>query len=207
MRCLRVFLRKTRAFCGKNHKNSRFFQQKLFQCLKNLVFGLQKCGCERLSWRVFDFLALAHCSLGAILGFSRVRIACLARFRLSRACALLSWHVLGFFALAHCFPGAFLGFSRLRIALLARFWVFRVCGLLAWRDFGLSSQRDALLTTFCLLAPLAFCHKALPCGKTTKIRAYSVHFHPSKVLWCGFFGKKWAFKEQLKFASKCERKL
>ena len=115
---------------------SHLFQQKFFQCLKNLVFGLQKCVRILLPWRVFGLLALAHCFPGAFSTFSHLRIASPKHFRLSRTCALLPWRVFGFLALAHCFPGAFLGFSRLRIAFPVLFWVFRVCARLPQLVFG-----------------------------------------------------------------------
>ena len=114
-------------------------------------------------------------SRGTFLGFSRVRTALLARFRLSRACALLSRRVFGVLACAHGSLGAFLGFSRVRIALLARFRALRVCALLSWHVFGLSSQRDALLTEFSCGKLAQFWQKPqkfAACYRASKVRVH-----------------------------------
>ena len=162
---------------GKNHKNSRLFCA--FSPFKRTFVTSSACfwdsgtlpkphaarfwrKCERilLSWHVFGLLALAHCFPGAFSAFSRLRIASLARFRLSRACALLPRCFFGFFACAHGFPGSFSGFSRLCTAFSARFRAFIAARCVAYRVF--------LRKTRAVLA------------KNTKIRAYSVRFHPPK---------------------------
>ena len=96
-------------------------------------------------------------SCGKLAGFSRVRTASPARFWALRVCAFVarrslayrvfllanSRHIFGFLVSAHCFPRS-------------------VFGLLALAHL---SQGEALLTSFCLLALLAF----LPlCGKKHK---------------------------------------
>ena len=205
MRCLPSFPAENSRSFGNEHKNSRFFRQKIqklafisakiFQCLKNLVSGLQKCVCARLPSQgralltIFCLLALlAFLPQGRALrqktqkfeahfwrkcertllsrrfpGKVQTHFVSPTRFRGKCACARLAWRDFGESASAFCFPDTISGKMRLRIAFMARFW--GKCGriLLAWRVFGenadafwLSSQRDALLTTFCLLAMLAF---------------------------------------------------
>ena len=154
--------------------------------------------CALLAWRVFDFLALAHCFPGAFLGFSRVRTASPTRFRGKCVCARLpsQGRVLRHSAM-RCLP-TFVA----RLCLAYRLFVCSQCS-----QFCVAAQCAAYIAAHCAAYRVFLRKTRAVLAKNTKIRAYSVRFHPSKAVWCGFFGKKWAFKEQLKFASKCERKL
>ena len=90
-------------------------------------------------------------SCGKLAGFSRVRTASPAHFRLSRACALFPpkrfrasracalfpRHVFELCACAHGFPCAFSGFSRLRTASPTRFRASRACARLPRHVFEL----------------------------------------------------------------------
>ena len=166
---------------GKEHKNSRLFLQKpqkfafisakTFQCLKNLVSGLQKCVCERLVWRDFGESADAHCFPEAFSGKVRVHFARLVRFWGKCACAFC-------FIAARCAAYDFLFARTARIFAVsrqktqkfaARFWGKCVCARGSTARFG---------------------------GKCAFIMAIG-----AKII------RKGAFKERLKFASKCERKL
>ena len=154
---------KTRAFFCKNHKNSCLFRQKP---QKFVPFSAKTTKTRAYFSKNFSM------SQKSCVWASKVRVRTARSMHFWRKCEriLLDWRVFGENADAFCSLGAFLGKVRAHFAFMA---CFRgKCGRILFRrhDFGesalahfASSQRDALLTTFCLLAPLAFCRKAEPC--------------------------------------------
>ena len=161
----------------------RFQPSKVLLLLRSAYFGVQKFFC---------------CLPEAISGFKRTFVASPKCFHLSKVLLRL---------------------ASQRDALFTDFLFARNARIFV-------SQRSALLTEFsCGKLALIFLQKpqkfAPFTAKSTKIRAYSVRFHLSKAVLrpirgvfglqkffgAVFSGKSGRFKEQLKFASKCRRKL
>ena len=138
-------------------------------------------------WKTRGLLALAHCFPRSFLGFARVRTAFPACFWAMCGRTLLPRYIFWQCAGALCFPGAFSTDAQTHFVLPAYFRPMRKRTLLPRHIFDQCanalcspgafstdarthfafperlSQRDALLTSFCLLALLAFCRKAEPC--------------------------------------------
>ncbi|MCH5294272.1 MAG: hypothetical protein J1E07_11125, partial [Treponema sp.] len=157
-------------------------------------------------------LATKTTKIRAVLAFKSAFAPCLVRFRRSKVLLLLRSAYFGLQKHFHCFSEAFSAFKRSFTPCLACFWRSKVLLLLRSAYFGLQkcfhclpeaflgfksslSQRDALLTDFlfarnarilpqgsALLTEFS-CGKLVPfAAKSTKIRAYSVHFQPSKAV-------------------------
>ena len=169
----RVFLRKTRVALRQKPQKfavfsafspSRLFQQKFFQSLKNLVFGLQKCVrtlLHRSAMRCLRLFVCSQCShfvarqsLAYRVFLRKTRAFCGKKHKNSRffftslVCALLAWCDFVESADALRFPEAFPGKVRAHFACSACFW--GKCGriLLPRSVFGESADAFCLLGVF-----------------------------------------------------------
>ena len=149
--CVRRFATRTASLPSFPAENSRLFQQKLFQCLKNLVSGLQKY------FRYFP---------DAFSAFGSAPVAFPAHFCPSGAFPLLSRRIFSLWECSQGFPRTFPGFGSIPTASPACFQPLGVLPRLPPRIFVLREHSQGFPRAFPTFGsiPVAFPAHFRPLG-------------------------------------------
>ena len=193
--CLRVLLRKTRAFFGFSPSRPPTFpstawgsRPKTLRSFARSNFSVQKYFVARqsLAYRLFVCSQCSHfCRFAAKT--TKIRVYSV-RFWASKVFSLPPRSIFSLQKFFHCLPEAISGFKRTFTHCLACFWRSKVLLLLRSAYFGLQKNFCCLVAARCAAYRLFVCsqcsHFCRFAAKTTKIRAFYGKEHKNSRLFC-----------------------
>ena len=154
--------------CDKNHKNSRFFWQKIHK------FALILC--------VFTFQKFFHALLGVFSAFKCIFIASPKHFQPSKVLSRLAWRVFSLQKYFHCLPEAFSPFKRTFVAPLGAVLGFKSIFIASPRRFQPSKVLLLLRSAYFGVQKFFCCLPEAISGFKRTFVASPKCFHLSKVL-------------------------